>query len=398
MNPVQGASTENFQRKILLCLTGMSPQIVTETLYALSVQNSPVWIPTEIHLITTSEGSMLAHKVLLNPETGKLCQFIRDYGLPMIRFDPEFMHVLEDRHGHQLADIRSDEDNEDAANFIVELVRRMTCDEESSIHVSIAGGRKTMGFYAGYALSLFGRPQDRLSHILVSQPFESLTEFYYPPPKPVFLQSRGGTGELFDTRKAELSLASIPFVLLRHALPDPLLQKKKSFRDAVQAVQKTFPPQRLHLDLKLREILAGDTKIKLSPSELAFLSWFALRKKNGESSLSCPKDGLPREDYAKAFLKELKKVLGEMGDTDRTERALRKGMDQDFFEQKRSRLNGKLEKVLGSMASPYLVKGNGNRGKSYEIGVKGEYIFFGELKLQELQISETTGKPQERMI
>lgn len=37
-----------------------------------------------------------------------------------------------------------------------------------------------MGFFVGYALSLFGRAQDRLSHVLVSDPFESLTDFYYP--------------------------------------------------------------------------------------------------------------------------------------------------------------------------------------------------------------------------
>jgi CRISPR-associated protein (TIGR02584 family) len=28
------------------------------------------------------------------------------------------------------------------------------------------GERKTMGFYVGYALSLFGRAQDRLSHVI----------------------------------------------------------------------------------------------------------------------------------------------------------------------------------------------------------------------------------------
>ena len=30
-----------------------------------------------------------------------------------------------------------------------------------------------MGFYLGYALSLYGRTQDRLSHVLVSSPYES---------------------------------------------------------------------------------------------------------------------------------------------------------------------------------------------------------------------------------
>ena len=37
------------------------------------------------------------------------------------------------------------------------------------MHVSIAGGRKTRGFLAGYTLSLLGRPQDRLSHEQLTQ-------------------------------------------------------------------------------------------------------------------------------------------------------------------------------------------------------------------------------------
>ena len=43
-------------RKILLAVTGISPQIVTETLYALGCEaeeNPDAFIPTEVHLITT---------------------------------------------------------------------------------------------------------------------------------------------------------------------------------------------------------------------------------------------------------------------------------------------------------------------------------------------------------
>jgi hypothetical protein len=37
-------------------------------------------------------------------------------------------------------------------------------------------------FLLGYALlSPFGRAQDRLSHVLVSKPFESHPKFYFPP-------------------------------------------------------------------------------------------------------------------------------------------------------------------------------------------------------------------------
>ena len=44
-------------RRILLCVSGMSPQIVTETLYALACARSPAWIPDEIHLISTRDGA-----------------------------------------------------------------------------------------------------------------------------------------------------------------------------------------------------------------------------------------------------------------------------------------------------------------------------------------------------
>jgi CRISPR-associated protein (TIGR02584 family) len=81
-----------------------------------------------------------------------------------------------------LEDIRSPDDNRRAADGITELIREFTADPDCALHVSIAGGRKTMGFFLGYALSLYGRPQDKLSHVLVSEPFESSSGFYYPTP------------------------------------------------------------------------------------------------------------------------------------------------------------------------------------------------------------------------
>ncbi|HKM71076.1 MAG TPA: hypothetical protein VJX94_13665 [Stellaceae bacterium] len=47
----------SYPRCILLAVTGLSPQIVTETLYALAVTGSPAWAPTEIRIITTRRGA-----------------------------------------------------------------------------------------------------------------------------------------------------------------------------------------------------------------------------------------------------------------------------------------------------------------------------------------------------
>lgn len=195
-------------RRILLAVTGLSPQVITETLYALAVCHEP-WVPTEIHLITTVQGATRARLALLSEDPAWFERLIEDYKLPSITFEEKHIHVLEDEKGQPLEDIRRPVDNERAADAITALVQAFTSDPESALHVSIAGGRKTMGYYLGYALSLFGRPQDRLSHVLVSEPFESCWDFFYPTPYSKVIQTRDGA--LADTKDADVTLAEIPY-------------------------------------------------------------------------------------------------------------------------------------------------------------------------------------------
>lgn len=164
-------------RRILVSVTGMTPQVVTETLYALVTQDHAV--PTEIHLITTANGRNRALRDLLDSQTGQFHAFCRDYDLVgRIRFDDSMIHVICDANGHPLSDIRTQDDNTQAADLIVRLMQQFCSDSEASVHVSLAGGRKTMSFFVGYALSLFGRSQDRLSHVLVSEPYENNRDFF----------------------------------------------------------------------------------------------------------------------------------------------------------------------------------------------------------------------------
>ena len=384
----------SFSRRILLCLTGMSPQIVTETLYSLAVLRSSPWIPTEVHLLTTTEGSRVALETLFDATHGKFWQLIKDYGLPDIHFTQDFIYILQDQGGNTLSDIRSDEENEQAANFIEDIVRQLTLDPASSLHLSMAGGRKTMGFYAGYALSLFGRPQDRLSHVLVSHPFESLPSFFYPPPEPTLIPAGGDEGVYYSTGDARITCAAVPFVRLRHILSDTFLATHKSFQEVVKAAQSSIPVHRLMLDLFHQRVIVGDEIVVLPPSELAFWSWFARRKKMGKGPISCPKDLVPNPEYAREFLAELQLIRGEMGSIDRTKKALKKGMDQDFFEQKRSRLNHKLLTLLHHHADPYLIRGRGTRGKKYELGLRGEFISF-ESMIRDESTRESSGTPHE---
>ena len=170
-----------FPRRILLCVTGLSPQLVTETLYAL-VHSSPPFMPTEIHIATTRTGAESARLNLLSTRPGWFERLRRDYALPEIAFDQSFIHILTDADGEPLDDIRTPEDNVRAADFITDFVRGLTADENCAVHASLAGGRKTMGFFLGSNMSLYGRAQDRMSHVLVQPAYETLPDFYYPTP------------------------------------------------------------------------------------------------------------------------------------------------------------------------------------------------------------------------
>jgi len=179
---------KDYNKKILLSVTGMSPAVVTETLYALVTEKN--FIPTEIQVITTEQGKNKLLETLLGIEGGRkerkgaLQEFIEDYGeqygFSSIHFDESCIHIITDKCGQNLPDIRTPEENEQAANSIVQLVGNLCQDEDMQLHVSIAGGRKTMGFFMGYALSLYGREQDSLSHVLVDTQYENLPSFYYP--------------------------------------------------------------------------------------------------------------------------------------------------------------------------------------------------------------------------
>ncbi|MGQ0658986.1 MAG: CRISPR-associated ring nuclease Csm6 [Chromatiales bacterium] len=368
----------SYPRRILLSVTGLSPQVVTETLYALALNASPPFLPTEIHLITTREGAERARLALLSDDPGWFHRLLKDYGLPPIAFDPTNIHVLDDEAGGALDDIRTPGDNERTADFITEAVREFTADAHSAVHTSIAGGRKTMGFYLGYALSLFGREQDRLSHVLVSEPFESSWDFFYPTTNTRVITTRDN--KLADTRNAKVTLAEIPFVSLRHGLPDKLLEGRTSFSETVAAARQTLGPPELVIDLRGHRIRAGGVVLSLPPAELAFLSWFARRRIDAKPDLACPSQRVPERQYAEEFLSEYRRIIGPMGDDDRTTGRLSAGMDKQFFLERKSRLHHRIRTELGkSAARSYLVTGRGTRPQRFGIALDRNAISFDQI-------------------
>lgn len=358
LNPAQ---PEAYPRRVLVAVSGLSPQVVTETLYALAVSQNPPFIPTEIHLLTTAEGAERARLSLLHPKSGWFHRLRRDYGLPPIVFDETRIEIVPDEHGAPLSDVRTPADNVAAADAVTEAIRRLTEDPGCALHASIAGGRKTLGFYLGYALSLYGRSQDRLSHVLVAAPYESHPQFFYPTPDSDIIHTPAPDSRPYDTRDAEVTLAEIPFVRLRHGLDEALLSGQSRFSTAVAAAQRSLGPPKLLVDLSARRLLAGGIPVPLPPVQIAFYGWLARRVVAGAGPVVCPRDGVPEADYANAFLDEYRAVIGPMGDDERTASRLNEGMDKAFFEETKSRVNHSLRRCLGPAATPYLIQRFGPR-------------------------------------
>ncbi|WGE91142.1 CRISPR-associated ring nuclease Csm6 [Actinobacillus genomosp. 1] len=281
---------KTYNKRILLSVTGMSPAVVTETLYALVTEKN--FIPTEIQVITTIQGKNKLLSALLGIEGGRkerkgaLQEFIDDYGshygFTQIHFDESCIHIIEDTSGEKLPDIRTPQENEFAADNIVKLVGTLCQDEESQLHVSIAGGRKTMGFFMGYALSLYGREQDSLSHVLVDEQFETLPNFYYRKPQQHLIINRDG--KELDASQANIMLAEIPWVRLGLGVPEDLKDNKVSYSQSVKNAQELLKEPKLTFlyEIELRQVQFGTSEVQLSPRGYAFLLSLVISRIKGK--------------------------------------------------------------------------------------------------------------------
>ena len=369
MNP------KSYSRRILLCVSGLSPQIVTETLYALTLPGEIQFVPTEVHLLTTAEGAERARLTLLSDDPGWFHRLRQDYGLPEIRFTLDTLHILRSAEGRLLDDIRSAADNEAIADAITAVVRELTADPQCAVHASIAGGRKTMGFYLGYALSLFGRPQDRLSHVLVSSPFESNPAFFYPTPQERVIYGPDQQQPL-DASAATVMLADIPFVRLRDGLQEALLESGASFSAVVAQAQRNLAAPRLVLDSESYRLRCGETVLSLPPVDFACYAWLARRTLAGQPGVC--RNRISAADTAE-FLAEYRALHCEWDqEMDRVEQALRPGMDTRYFDNRLTRIHRRLIRALGKPgAQPYLVHSDKKRPESrYALTLKPDQIRF----------------------
>jgi hypothetical protein len=303
------------------------------------------------------------------------------------------IHILRTAEGRLLSDIRTAADNEAIADAITAVVRDLTADPDCAVHASIAGGRKTMGFYLGYALSLFGRPQDRLSHVLVSSPFETNASFFYPSPTPKVIFANLPDQRPLDASVAEVTLANIPFVRLRDGLQEHLLAPGASFSAVVAQAQRNLASAHLILDPDGCQVRCGETDLTLSRVDFAFYAWMARRALAGRPGVC--RNQVDAIDTAE-FLAEYTALHSEMDqETDRVRQALKNGMDHEYFDGRLTGIRKALVRTLGaSGARPYLIHSDKKRPRSrYVLQLAAERIQFAPLTVGPCVYASNAQKP-----
>ncbi|MFN3450368.1 MAG: CRISPR-associated ring nuclease Csm6 [Roseococcus sp.] len=345
----------------LLALIGLSPQVVTETIWCMAQGPSPR-LPRRITLLTTGAGRTQAEAVL----PGALGALGAQIGAALP--SPEWK-VLAGPDGRPLEDIVTEADNRHAADAIFAALAEATLDPEVDVHVSIAGGRKTMGALAALALSLCGREGDGLSHVLVDPRFLGRADFFFPPDPPATLPLPEGGA--ISTAEAGLTLAEIPFVRLRGQWRPE--RDAGPFAAAVAAAQQRLSPPRLRLEVARREAVLGDRRLSLAPTLFGALLWLAERARAAAPPLSW-RGGKEARRLADDYLHALGRALGAAA-PEASRKALAEGMERAWLAEKVSRLNRAVRDALGPAAEPFLIRAEGRRPHTgYRLALPPEAI------------------------
>lgn len=361
------------KQNILLAITGLAPQVITETIYALYHSEKP--LPDRVVIITTQIGKNEAQEHLI--DNGKIKQLCEDYQLPPIQLQEKDIYIIPDDNGEITNDISAQNQMKTLADFICKKVQQLTADSNNIIHASLAGGRKTMTFFMGMAMSLYGREGDTLSHVLVSKGYES-SQFFYPTLTSFNIKTQGGN--IYDAKDAKVILTEIPFVRLRDEFPQDLLNGKSSYSETVDWLNVDSKKGHLVLAVNSKTISFCNKTCQLPPAEFLFYLWFCIRAKSGKQGLKIPQELDPNKDYAKEYLQHCAKYCDEFKLEEISEK-LKHGMSMDYFEQRKTKIKTTIKETYDKRIGKTI---SINRTKQ----VKNKYQFAITLAPNQIIIKE----------
>ena len=318
---VENESTQT----VLISLVGTTPAVLTETVWALANSPEPI-VPDRIIAVTTAPGAERIKEKLFSEDQwkGMLATLSgRDIAIEeKLRFGPigDSIRVFPNlARNAELDDIRSADDNKAVAEFFMELIRSFTENESTRLIVSIAGGRKTTSALLHSVMTLLGRAQDQINHILINDEWISQPDFLYPGCPGVFVDQK--TGNSLSSEDAELQLVDVPFVPLRYLFSRDLDRSAGSFVDLMNQVRtKTINVDDdllVQIDTKKGSFRVNDREISLSDKEFLLYLFFALRVEEGQGKVGSYaeiEDAL--KDLREHYLKDHDKDFGHWSQVD----------------------------------------------------------------------------------
>ena len=271
-------------RTILVAGMGVSPAVLTETVWALAHQKKPV-VPDEVVVITTEKGKADLKAALLSGEASvweQLKSALRKERVAIdgrLVFTEHLVKVMLDADGNEMKDLRTGGDNLQAADFMLGELRRYTETPDTTVLCSIAGGRKTMSALLFSCMTLLGREQDKVYHVLIPPEYECGMEppFFFPQKGVTHqLLSRGKpTGKEVVSSKIGIELFEVPFVRMRGWYQEKFKTIPPSYRTLVSRVQSMAPAatvqQELSIDAETGSVSVDGANVKLSNTCLAAL-------------------------------------------------------------------------------------------------------------------------------
>jgi CRISPR-associated protein (TIGR02584 family) len=289
----------------------MSPAILTETVWALAHGAEPI-LPTRIIAVTTTEGRVQLERLFVRTpdlagrspwEALREALIAEGHDLTgRLRFgttgdDIRVMTCADAATGatRELADIRSPEDNDAAASFLLEQVRGLVANPDLLVVGSLAGGRKTMGALLYACFTLAARETDRLTHVLVNPPYETLPGFWFPAqPGPSL---RGRAGEERPAARAVVELADVPFVPISNLFQRELGRAPGGFERLVdqcrtEVRQRSSEHLQVTVDVRLPRLDLNGQAVELAPREHLLFLFLAHRCKHGGDPILSYRDAL----------------------------------------------------------------------------------------------------------
>lgn len=277
----------DVSKQVLFAVLGMSPAVLTETVWALAHEPQPI-VPDEIVTLTTTVGrEAVIRELFRKAGWRRLCDALAGDGLDAggcLRFGPAAASIRlfpAPDGSRDLADLTTAAEHETAADLILQTLRGFTEDPSTRVIASLAGGRRTTSALLLSCMSLLARPQDRLCHVLVNPPYDSpQLEPLFLFPEPEVVHRLGGAWEEFPSVEARIELVEVPFVRMRPLYRDQFRRLPPSYSMLVRQVERwsrgEFLPE-IEVDVARGEVRVGGRELRLSAFEFAFFLVVARR-------------------------------------------------------------------------------------------------------------------------